>query len=98
MTHDEMIAVIKAHKEGKRIQYNDDGQWRDCPGNDPGWYFGSISYRVKPEPPKPLDVWVNQYFHNGSKWVAGVFETEDEAKFAAGRGYLRSVLVREVLP
>lgn len=52
MKHDEMIAVIQAHKEGKKIQvrhkcssYSKD--WVDtCPVFD----FHECEYRIKPEP------------------------------------------------
>ena len=49
MTHDEMIAVIQAHKDGKTIQARnrDIGVWDDV---DPIWRFDSCDYRVKPEP------------------------------------------------
>lgn len=57
MTHDEMIEVIKAHKEGKSLQIRTrtfsklNTQWSDLPkGEDPQWNFYSIEYRVKPEP------------------------------------------------
>ena len=50
MSHDEMIAVIQAHKEGKKIQYQDHGDinWNDC-NFDPGWDFENTNYREKPE-------------------------------------------------
>ena len=57
MTHDEMIEVIKAHKEGKKIQCRPkpsgklDCTWRDfMKGEEPVWNFQHIEYRVKPEP------------------------------------------------
>jgi hypothetical protein len=49
MTHDEMIAVIRAHEEGKEIQFRQSGSdniWEDC---DPHWAFHCIEYRVRPE-------------------------------------------------
>lgn len=53
MTHDEMIAVIQAHKEGKQIQYRPanalkDKGWEDI--NPPSWNFHISRYRVKPAP------------------------------------------------
>ncbi len=58
MTHDEMIAVIQAHKEGKWIQYRvlraPDKVWVDCFDGDPCWDFFHHDYRVKPE---PLELW-----------------------------------------
>ena len=49
MTHDEMIAVIRAHEEGKQIQFRiggRDNNWEDC---DPHWAFNCLEYRVRPE-------------------------------------------------
>jgi hypothetical protein len=53
MTHDEMCAVIQAHKEGKQIQCCEIGRlcWYDC---NPGWEFGDYIYRVKPAEPKKV--------------------------------------------
>ena len=50
MTHDEMIAVIKAHKEGKKIQSQEIGNpnWYDV--QFPLWDFYNLDYRIKPEP------------------------------------------------
>ena len=49
MTHEEMIAVIQAHKDGKIIQSRDyiEDNWIDC---DPIWDFNESMYRIKPEP------------------------------------------------
>lgn len=52
MTHDEMIAVIQAHKEGKQIQK------RAKSFSQNGWYavsldgfnFNLYEYRIKPDP------------------------------------------------
>ena len=58
MTHDEMIEVIQAHKEGKSIQWRlaGRGAWTDT--GKPNWNFDSKQYRVKPE---PMTIWVNRY-------------------------------------
>ena len=51
MTNDEIIAVVQAHKDGKRIQCrNTNGQnkWADMP-HSPVWNFPAVVYRVKPE-------------------------------------------------
>jgi hypothetical protein len=51
MTHEEMIQVIMAHRDGKEIQMKSKGlgsKWFECPG--PMWNFGYVDYRVKPEP------------------------------------------------
>ncbi|HEY6073922.1 MAG TPA: hypothetical protein VIV15_11125 [Anaerolineales bacterium] len=57
MTHDEIIAVIQAHKDGKHIELrekHDFGEWK--PVCRPEWDFRDYDYRVKPEPKiAPLD-------------------------------------------
>lgn len=49
MTHDEMIAIIQAHKAGKKIQYAEKGTevWIPCV-NEPAWNFYCRDYRVDP--------------------------------------------------
>lgn len=52
MTHDEMIAVIQAHKAGKQIQIdyaNKPSGWNDMV-LAPEWNFRDMKYRAKPEP------------------------------------------------
>jgi hypothetical protein len=62
MTHDEMIEVIQAHKDGKVIQFK-----RNCGVCDwtslakvksPHWNFSAVKYRVKPE---PKEYWLVPY-------------------------------------
>jgi hypothetical protein len=54
MTHDEMIAVIQAAKDGKVIQYSHRSRatprWEKCAGSSPIWDFSNYDYRVKPAP------------------------------------------------
>ncbi len=50
MTHDEMIAVIQAHKDGKQIQYYSTNQQQWFDEKQPDWAFEQAVYRVKPEP------------------------------------------------
>ena len=59
MTHDEMIAVIQAHKDGKAIQQNCLGTWMDV--TNPSWDFHVFDYRIKREPRIAREVWLNQY-------------------------------------
>lgn len=60
MTHDEMIEVIAAHRDGKTIQYkakkNADVEWNDsC--RFPLWDFSFHDYRIKPEPLTLKECW-----------------------------------------
>ena len=51
MTHDEMISVIQAHKEGKTIEYirkNLSNPVYEITEN-PCWNFTTYDYKVKPE-------------------------------------------------
>jgi len=61
MSTSEIIAVVQARKDGKKIQWRPLAAclWRDCPL--PVWNFADCEYRVKPEPHKPLEIWINQY-------------------------------------
>ena len=52
MTHDEMIAVIQAHKEGKTIESRARGyrwdKWVTL-NEEPSWQFSEYDYRIKHE-------------------------------------------------
>ena len=51
MNHDEMIAVIQAHKDGKGIQYRYRSKvWTVA--STPSWSFSDTEYRVKPAEPR----------------------------------------------
>ena len=54
MTDDEIIAVVQAHKEGKKVEV----MWKGGPQrwiqfDNPRWNFEHADYRVAPEPRKP---------------------------------------------
>jgi hypothetical protein len=55
MTHDEIIAIIQAHKDGKQLQLRYQGKWVDCM-KDPALLSvladlsKGYTIRVKPEP------------------------------------------------
>ena len=88
MNIDEMIAVLQAAKEGKKIQFRGSGhdKWEDT--EEPIWDFYEIQYRVKPE---PREVWV-RVRDNGCLSVYN--HLEKEAAEAAG---YKAVLFREVI-
>ncbi len=58
MNDDEIIAVVQAHKEGKRVQFkyqpteDSDYEWFDV-DHERIWFFDKYLYRVAPEPRKP---------------------------------------------
>lgn len=105
MTHDEMIAVIQAHKDGKIIQSKSKGKlgkFSDVEGNDPTWNFNAADYRVKPEPHTAyavIDKGGNTYWYNNRT----LFSTSKEADNALEHAELygnnqpyRMVKLREV--
>lgn len=98
MTHEEMIAVIQADKDGKAIEMDalhhegvTENGWCDYTGS--GFDFKELRYRIKPTPPKPREWWVNKY--------AGYFtfhDSEVKAKDSKNCECKRTIHVREVLP
>jgi len=53
MTHQEMIALIEAHRDGQTIQYRltPTAQWRDRTLSGIDFNFAEIEYRIKPTEP-----------------------------------------------
>ncbi len=63
MTDDEIIAVVQAHKEGKKIERSA-AKNSGCFGytammGEPDWNFAVFDYRVSPEPRKPRERWID---------------------------------------
>jgi hypothetical protein len=86
MTHDEMIAVIQAHKDGKAIQYRfmvKDG-W--IKASTPNWNFSELAFRVKPE---PKEYWLVPYADGTG---LEVFEAEPDKTYAALNSYSSDAL------
>ena len=80
MTHDEMIAVIAAHRDGKKIQNrhnNSPCEWGKV--SNPCWNFETYEYRVKPE---PVTVWA---LLDDSGCVNAFYQTEANARFYADK-------------
>jgi hypothetical protein len=93
MTHDEMIAVIQAHREGKKIQVRDrvNGEpWDDLQSNE-SFNFVGFEYRVRPEPRE----WVLVPFAKSSRsedgYLYGLRPIHDAVKF------IELIHVREVI-
>jgi hypothetical protein len=77
MTHDEMIAVIQAHKEGKKLECKckaivHDG-WVSAPV--PLFDFHRFDYRVKPEP-RVVEGWTKECFSRNGGWSFVVHQGE----------------------
>ena len=85
MTYDEMIAVLRAHKEGKTIQSKLGKEWADVA--DPTWNFGTVEYRVKPEDLKKVKMlcwydgtylyWVKKEREKSLNWIRVPSEDEE---------------------
>ena len=54
MTHDEMIAVIQVHKDGKDIESCYKGGFRWVRATNSVWNFELRTYRIKPAEPKKV--------------------------------------------
>ena len=96
-THDEMIAVIQAHKDGKRVQWRNRGseqnEWRDA--TPPTFSFGELEYRVKPESPEPpREFWLCPEDWNGG--VLGVY-TCRQIRLRSNEPVAGQIHVREVI-
>lgn len=90
MTHDEMIAVIQAHKEGKEIECS--MKDKNCWGKStPDWAFHYCDYRVKPVPPEPREWWL----HDGRAHLSESHAIN--SRMVLGSSY-PVIHVREVLP
>ena len=73
MTHDEMIAVIAAHRDGKVLEVCEIGTCRWELSWSPIFNFDNFIYRIKPE---PIVIWVNVY----GREAMYAYSSEDAAK------------------
>lgn len=90
MTHDEMIAVIRAHQQGKLVQALDvyRGIWVDL--TFPYWNFSACEYRVKPDP-KPDKI---LYYRAEATWATPQKATDNlRLTFDGETGKLKSAEV-----
>ena len=99
MSDDEIIEVVKAHKEGKKIQFRPAGSktsttpWVDADERGPNWNFEFMDYRVSPEPRKPQEWWIDMNASNGP-WRAYSYRPSYESGSLAEKCLVR---VREVI-
>lgn len=74
-----LFPILEAIKEGKTIQWNDMGMWRDIDGNEEGFSLDTLvgeseGYRIKPEPKyRPFkdaeECWNEMEKHQPFGWV-----------------------------
>ena len=94
MTHDEMIAVIAAHKQGNQIEisqldyHGSPVAWSVC--HEPKWNFSGFRYRVKPE---PVECWA-VVENNGGVLYASIYKSL-AVNECNGRGNCRIVRMIE---
>jgi hypothetical protein len=93
MTDDQILEVVKAHKEGKKIEFLTKNSsiyktWTDTYPM-PLWNFESTDYRVAPEPRKPRE-WEAWYLPDGRGLTDAWMERHQDAGW-------RPIKVREVI-
>lgn len=74
-----LMPLFQAIAEGKTIQWNDMGLWRDIDGDDEGFFLdtfvgNTVGYRIKPEPKyRPFknteECWQEMQKHEPFGWV-----------------------------
>jgi hypothetical protein len=90
----ELLPIIQAFAEGRAIQWRaslyDPWITIDCLGDIS--LAEGFEYRIKPEPTKPREWWINEY---ASRMDA--YDSREWADLYAGPDRIRCVHVREVL-
>ncbi len=91
MTPDEIIKVVQAYKDGKKIQsrYKYAGPWAD--NGLPEWNFQHTEYRVKPE---PRAIYKAEFKENGKPvlaWHAYEAKEACERAWIGDRNFIRAV-------
>ncbi len=74
MTDDEIIALVQAHKDGKKIEcryeHEPDNGWREFASKISDWDFVTYEYRIATEPHKPREFWIcNGRDKDNERWV-----------------------------
>ena len=80
-----LFSILEAIKEGKTIQWNDMGVWRDIDGDEEGFFLDTLvgetaKYRIKPESKfRPFanaeECWQEMQKHQPFGWVANKIGT-----------------------
>ena len=97
MTDDEIIAVVQAHKEGKKIQWMTrigPQTWHDYLGSPIRWNFDRYDYRVVPEPRNPREWSIGVH---GDRVVGGISTDDKKRVMYCGSLSVETVHVREVI-
>lgn len=86
-----LMPLFQAIAEGKTVQWNDMGVWRDIDGDDEGFFLDTfvgktVGYRIKPEPKyRPFkdaeECWQEMERHQPFGWVKAIPNKEYNAKY-----------------
>lgn len=78
--------------------YTETSEWAPRDRTAFVWWNAAV-YRVKPEPPKPREIWVNEYPGGllGAKWHDSQEIADDCAKSALNKDRIRAVRFIEVI-
>jgi len=93
MNIDEKIAVMRAYKDGKKIEvavWGKQDTWQVV--DEPQWNFWGDTYRVAKE---PREYWMTM-FHSMDNPCPTAFKSEEDARKSAGLGRI-VVHMKEVL-
>ena len=73
MTTKEKIKVMQAFDEGKLIQMRLHGSAYWGNAHTPKWNWGSTEYRIKPQEPKIIYVYLHEKTYND--WIGNAYNT-----------------------
>jgi len=95
MTEQEISDVVMAYATGATIQAvrkaSADDLWCSI-ANPPSWNFEDYDYRIKPEPPKLMEQWINVYTDH----VSAPYDTKANADEGASVDRIACKHLREV--
>jgi hypothetical protein len=89
---EKILELADAIRAGKVIQFSlREGDWGDI--TEPAFDARLGQYRVKPEPPKPKEIYVNEY----ASGLRCSYDSEQRATQMASNPTRKAVLYREVI-
>jgi len=83
--------VIKQWASGEQIQFSfNNTEWRDCSNNAPTWDIRNF-YRVKPKPPKNIELYANAEMSNAEMYKGTDLEYAVNAHTVLGNFSLKFI-------
>ena len=96
MTHDEIIEVVQAHRDGAEIECSYINRTEEKWGTaSPVWNFEHFKYRIKPKPREPRVIWVNEYPQGFGR--SGIYHQEEDAASMAASSAIAARKFIEVI-